>query len=174
MTKYTHCCEWGNTYVLRYEDVNQWYINFGRVYIEATFCPFCGQRLGDVPSPLLTLPKRLCFDVDGVIADDRDGKPYGDRVPYPHAVQYLRKLKAAGHEIVLATARYMIKRDGDQEAARGAGYWELLEWLDRYEVPYDEVYLGKPSADKYYDDKAGILRSIAGTIDWEAAFGPLQ
>ena len=29
----------------------------------------------------------------------------------------------------------------------------LYEWLEKYEIPYDEIYFGKPNADVYIDDK---------------------
>ena len=29
----------------------------------------------------------------------------------------------------------------------------LFDWLDKHEIPYDEVWFGKPLADLYIDDK---------------------
>jgi len=29
-----------------------------------------------------------------------------------------------------------------------------LNWLEKYQIPYDEIYFGKPHADVYIDDNA--------------------
>jgi hypothetical protein len=29
-----------------------------------------------------------------------------------------------------------------------------LKWLEKYDIPYDEIYFGKPHADVYIDDNA--------------------
>ena len=29
-----------------------------------------------------------------------------------------------------------------------------LEWLERYDIEYDEIYFGKPNAQVYLDDRA--------------------
>jgi hypothetical protein len=31
-----------------------------------------------------------------------------------------------------------------------------LDWLEKYDIPYDEIFFGKPNADIYIDDKADI------------------
>lgn len=108
--------------------------------------------------------KRIVVDIDGVVA--RGGKPYPDCVPYPEAVRCLRLLKEAGYVLVMQTARYMAQFCGDQEMAIAAGRPELVEWLDKYEVPYDEVYLGKASGFIYLDDRAFKLQSDLGAGEW--------
>ena len=30
----------------------------------------------------------------------------------------------------------------------------IVNWLNNYEIPYDEIWFGKPLADVYIDDKA--------------------
>ena len=30
----------------------------------------------------------------------------------------------------------------------------VLEWLNKHQIPYDEIHFGKPLADFYIDDKA--------------------
>jgi capsule biosynthesis phosphatase len=101
--------------------------------------------------------QRICFDVDGVIADD-DGQPsYPGRRPFPQALCAMGLLKQLGNTIIIHTARYMRRFCGDQQRAHAAGYWELVRWLDQHHVPYDEIYLGKPSADLYIDDRGKQL-----------------
>ena len=35
----------------------------------------------------------------------------------------------------------------------------VIDWLDKYGVPYDELHFGKPVADYYVDDKAVRLEN---------------
>lgn len=111
---------------------------------------------------------RICIDIDGVVADPGDPwRPYHEREPYPHAVEYVRKLRERGAVIVFQTARYMGRCEGNQARAHDKGYSELVGWLDKHGIPYDEVYLGKVSADYYLDDRAVPVRSANGNSDWE-------
>lgn len=98
---------------------------------------------------------RFCFDVDGTIAElKKEGEEYQDVLPKEGAVETLKQLKKDGHYIILNTARNMetfSANVGKIVAVQGP---ILFEWLKKYDVPYDEVYFGKPSADFYVDDKA--------------------
>lgn len=97
---------------------------------------------------------RYCFDIDGTIAELRQkGETYRDVKPKEGAVEFLNKLNQEGHYIILYTARNMetfLCNLGKINAVQGP---ILYEWLDKYEIPYDEIYFGKPSADVYIDDK---------------------
>jgi capsule biosynthesis phosphatase len=115
-----------------------------------------------------TVPKRLCFDVDGVTA--KGGFPYDKCVPYDGVVERIKKLKAAGHTIIFQTARYMAKCDGDQAKARLRGYQELKWWLQENDIPFDEIYFGKASADMYSDDRGCRIESELGNTHWETSF----
>jgi hypothetical protein len=77
---------------------------------------------------------------------------YKDRKPYPFAVAIIRLLKEAGHTIIFNTSRYMKRCEGNHEKAYALGYAELYSWLKQNEVPFDELYLGKPSGDFFFDD----------------------
>lgn len=97
----------------------------------------------------------LCIDLDGVIADfKKEGQTYADVAPIPGAIEKVRGLKAAGHHIIIYTARHMKTCQGNTGlvVARIGGI--TLDWLKRHEVPYDEIYFGKPWADIYIDDNA--------------------
>ena len=51
---------------------------------------------------------RICIDLDGVVCRlKQPGQSYAQLDPMPQAVQRLRSLKAAGHYIILHTARHM-------------------------------------------------------------------
>lgn len=128
----------------------------------------------ELPNPTQTANRRIVFDVDGVLADHRGQPRYCDRDPYPGVVDYLKTIKAAGYYIVLQTARYMEKCDGEQEEAHECGFNELFNWCHEHGIPFDEIYLGKASATLYVDDKGFRLRSDEGEKDWNRLFEELN
>lgn len=87
----------------------------------------------------------LCFDLDGTLCTNTGGA-YEAAEPYPWAIRRLEALVAAGHRIIILTAR---------GSATGID-WEPLtrRQLELWGVPYDELRFGKPSADVYVDDRA--------------------
>jgi capsule biosynthesis phosphatase len=98
---------------------------------------------------------RFCFDIDGVIAELRkDDEDYSDVLPKPGAFETLTKLKNDGHYIILYTARCMERYQSNLGKINAKQGLILYDWLDKYKIPYDEIYFGKPSADFYIDDKA--------------------
>jgi capsule biosynthesis phosphatase len=103
---------------------------------------------------------RICFDIDGTIAELRKkGEGYSEVVPKKGAVETLQRLNEEGHYIILHTARNMetfLGNVGKVNAVQGP---ILFEWLDKYNIPYDEIYFGKPSADYYVDDKGYRLEN---------------
>ncbi len=111
---------------------------------------------------------RITFDVDGVLADNRDESiPYAERLPYPGVAERLKAMVDAGLVVIIQTARYMRKCDGDQDAAHAAGYRELETWLAKWSIPYHELYFGKASSDLFVDDRGFSLRSNNGGADWD-------
>src|SRR4051812_19654030 len=97
---------------------------------------------------------RICFDVEGVLCDNTDlSIPYSERKPYPFVSERLKKYKERNIEIVLQTARYMVRCDGDQAKATQQGLSELKNWCAKWDVPYDEIYFGKVAVNIFVDDK---------------------
>ena len=94
---------------------------------------------------------RICIDLDDTLCR---GKPYNTATPLPGAKEFLQRLKDDGHEIVIYTARFMGRTDNNQKAACEMGTELTINQLREWEFPYDEIYLGKPSADLYIDDKS--------------------
>ncbi len=98
---------------------------------------------------------RYCFDIDGTIAELRNkGEFYSEVKPKEGAVETLKKLNEEGHYIILYTARNMETFSGNLGKINAVQGPILYEWLEKYEIPYDEIYFGKPNADVYIDDKA--------------------
>lgn len=98
---------------------------------------------------------RICLDLDGVIAElKRPGQTYADVPPVAGAPEKIRALKAAGHTIIIQTARHMKTCQGNAGLAAARIGRQTLDWLERHQIPYDEIYFGKPWAQIYIDDNA--------------------
>lgn len=99
---------------------------------------------------------RICIDFDGVICQlkESDSDSYDILRPMPGAVEKLTQLKNAGHYLIIYTARRMKTHQGNLGAVMADIGRLTIEWLDRYHIPYDEIYFGKPWADIYIDDNA--------------------
>ena len=109
---------------------------------------------------------RICIDLDGVICHfKREGQTYADVAPVAGAVEKVRQLRAAGHTIILLTARHMKTCEGNVGRAIARIGPVTLEWLTRHGVEYDELHFGKPWADIYIDDNALRFQS------WDAIAG---
>lgn len=98
---------------------------------------------------------RICIDLDGVIADfKKEGQTYADCVPIEGAIEKIRGLKKAGHYIIIYTARHMKTTQSNLGLLNARIGKVTLDWLDKYEIPFDEIYFGKPWANVYIDDNA--------------------
>jgi capsule biosynthesis phosphatase len=98
---------------------------------------------------------KIAIDIDGTICQLRkDGEAYADVVPLPGAVAKLKALKKAGHYLILATARHMATCNGNVGQVIARQGKTLFQWLEKHDVPFDEIWFGKPHADVYIDDNA--------------------
>jgi capsule biosynthesis phosphatase len=98
---------------------------------------------------------KLCIDLDGVICRlKKEGETYDMLLPVEGAPEKLRALKDAGHYIIINTARHMKTCQGNLGMVSARISLITLKWLEEYNIPYDEIYFGKPHADIYIDDNA--------------------
>ncbi|HWE52225.1 MAG TPA: hypothetical protein VG273_20690 [Bryobacteraceae bacterium] len=95
-----------------------------------------------------------CFDIDGTLCTNTEGQ-YESAEPFPEVIEEVNRLAAAGNVIILHTAR---------------GSTTGIDWritterqLKVWGVRYDCLFLGKPTADIYVDDKA------VNFLDWRRA-----
>jgi capsule biosynthesis phosphatase len=97
---------------------------------------------------------RICIDLDGTVCDfRREGETYADVRVKPGAAEAIRGLRAAGHEVIINTARNMGSADHNVgKAIKNVGRI-TLEWLDRNGIEFDEIFFGKPNADITIDDR---------------------
>lgn len=97
--------------------------------------------------------KTIVFDVDDTILTT-ENRDYANSKPKEEVVRGLRALKEAGWYIILQTARGMGRSNGNIESVRVQVTGEIEEFCTKYDVPFDELLLGKPWAAFYIDDKA--------------------
>ena len=100
--------------------------------------------------------KCLVIDLDGTLSID-ENKPYKDRAINAALVATLKGYKDRGFRIIIHTSRSMRSYAGDVAKIKTNALPEILEWLERHGVPYDEVVVGKPWCGTngfYVDDRA--------------------
>lgn len=98
---------------------------------------------------------RICIDLDGTLCElKRPDQTYADVAPIPGAAERVRELRAAGHEIIIQTARHMRSCHGDVGKVVARVGAVTLDWLERNGFEYDEIYFGKPNAELYIDDRS--------------------
>ncbi len=99
----------------------------------------------------------IVFDVDGTICPiKKDNEDYGDLLPNADMINKIRELKQDGYRIVFFTARNMRTYNGDIDKILKYTKPVLEAWLQKWEIPYDELIFGKPYPGKegfYVDDK---------------------
>jgi capsule biosynthesis phosphatase len=102
--------------------------------------------------------KCIVLDLDGTICPEKKpNESYADVVPYPHMVKLLRDYKAQGFYLIIATSRTMRTHEGNVGRILATTAKITLDWLDRHDVPYDEIHFGKPWTGRggfSVDDKA--------------------
>ena len=109
--------------------------------------------------------KRIVIDLDHTICIPRDhvdqtvdrSMIYVEAEPNVDCINRIREYKAAGFEIVIYTSRNMRTFAGNVDEIKKHTLPIIIDWLTRYDVPFDEVVVGKfwcgPQG-FYVDDRA--------------------
>ncbi len=85
------------------------------------------------------------FDIDGTLCPVKEkNEEYKDIVPFKKMIEKLRFYKDRGARIVLYTSRNMNSYQGNLGVINARTAPVLLEWLSKWNIPYDEIYYGKP------------------------------
>ena len=86
-----------------------------------------------------------CFDIDGTICTQVDDGEYKNAEPIKNRIKKINKLYDEGNKIIFLTARGFVTKED----------WHQLtsSQLKKWGVKYHELYLTKPHADIYVDDK---------------------
>ena len=89
--------------------------------------------------------REIVVDIDGILTKETEGfgpEFYPKRTPIKYNIDTLINYKERGFKIILYSARY--EED----------YRMTKTWLEKYNVPYDKLILGKPQGHQYIDDRA--------------------
>jgi capsule biosynthesis phosphatase len=98
---------------------------------------------------------RFCFDLDNtLVTHPLIHGDYTTVKPIWKNIEYLKFLKTLGHTIIIYTARRMKTHKGNVGAIISDIGKITIETLEKFEIPYDELFFGKPYANFYIDDLA--------------------
>ena len=92
----------------------------------------------------------IAVDIDGVLCEEMENnwQYYHKCVPIQHSIDLVNKLFSNGHIIVIYSARL------------NCDYIVTKDWLDKHNVRYHKLILGKFKADKYVDDRHDSLENL--------------
>lgn len=108
---------------------------------------FCDNNIENSPK------LRICFDLDNTLVSYPVIKgDYATVKPIQNNIDYLKYLKNIGHTIIIYTARRMRTHNGNIGKVTKDISKITLEILEKFDIPYDELYFGKPYAHFYIDD----------------------
>lgn len=96
--------------------------------------------------------KTYVFDIDGTICSKVEGE-YEKAAPFTSRIMTINKLFEEGNTIIFQTARGMGRFNNDSKKAIDTFYNMTVKQLDEWKVKYHMLFLGKPAADFYVDDK---------------------
>ncbi|EIO3937740.1 capsular biosynthesis protein [Vibrio vulnificus] len=112
--------------------------------------------------------KKLVMDLDGTLtmANTSD---YRNVLPRKNVVKKLKEYKEMGYSITIFTARNMRTYEGNLGKINIYTLPIITEWLDRYDIPYDEIIVGKPwcGHDGFYVDDRAIRPSEFETFSFD-------
>jgi hypothetical protein len=85
---------------------------------------------------------KIVVDLDGTILEEKSREGSSTALPLPGAIDAVNKLYEMGHVITIYTARPV----SDQEVT--------LRQLEKYDMKYHYLILGKPVGDIFIDDRS--------------------
>lgn len=110
--------------------------------------------------------KSIVFDLDDTICFPNHSEKdtyvkYGLAEPNLPVIESMRRLREMDYRIVIHSARRMVTHDGNIDRVVADVGQITIDWLKRYNVPYDELRFGKPYSSTWYvDDKAMNLEQF--------------
>ena len=99
---------------------------------------------------------KIIMDLDYTIAGPKS-QSYADCQPNRAVIAQMKAYKEMGFVIAIHTARNMHTYSGNVGRINVMTLPVITEWLDRHDIPYDEIWVGKPwcGPDGFYvDDRA--------------------
>ena len=112
--------------------------------------------------------KNLIIDLDNTLTIGEESD-YKNVQPNLESIQTLKRYKEKGFNITIFTSRNMRTHEGNIGKINKYTLPIILEWLEKQDVPYDEIIVGKPWCGHegfYVDDKA-IRPSEFNTLSYD-------
>ena len=100
--------------------------------------------------------KNLIIDLDETISKTYDGDDVNS-IPNQLVINKMIKYKQDGFIIVIYSSRNMRTYEGNLGMINVHTLPKIINWLNKYEVPFDQIIVGKPWCGFngfYVDDKA--------------------
>ena len=100
--------------------------------------------------------RRLVIDLDNTISYTENGD-YENAIPISGIIDKLYEYKENGFDIIIYSSRNMRTYEGNIGKINKNTLPIIIDWLNRNNVPYDEIYVGKPWCGDdglYVDDRA--------------------
>lgn len=104
--------------------------------------------------------KRLIVDLDDTVSITMEGD-YINSEPILGMIKKLKEYKDQGFEIVINSSRNMRTYESNVGKINIFTLPNIIDWLRKHDVPFDEVYVGKPwcGFDGFYIDDKSIRPS---------------
>ena len=133
---------------------------------------FCNNfpRINALNNNQMLPSQRYCFDLDNTLVSfPKVSGDYTTVEPIQNNINTLKYLKRLGHVIIIYTARRMTTHKSNVGKILADIGKITFDTLEKFDIPYDEIYFGKPQADFYIDDLA-----ISSYADLEKELGYYQ
>ena len=120
--------------------------------------------------------KNLILDLDGTLTIVEEEKDYIDKKPNTKVIEKLKEYKSQDFRITIYTSRNMRTFGGDIEKIKTNTLPQIINWLEKYSVPYDDIVIGKPwcGFEGFYVDDKAISPSEFSTLSYEEICTLLQ
>ena len=114
------------------------------------------------------LHQRLVVDLDDTLSITIQGD-YENSKPVMSTIETLRKYKKMGFEIVIYSSRNMRTYNTNVGKINIFTLPNIINWLRKYDVPFDEVIVGKPwcGFDGFYVDDKCVRPSEFNNMSYE-------
>ncbi|QCO55508.1 capsular biosynthesis protein [Pseudorhodobacter turbinis] len=100
---------------------------------------------------------KIVIDLDQTITAPKPGETYENASCNTAVVAKLKEYQQQGFTIAIHTARNMRTHSGNLGKINTDTLPLIIRWLDKNQVPYDEIFVGKPWCEDggfYVDDKS--------------------
>lgn len=112
--------------------------------------------------------KRLIVDIDNTVTVTENGD-YVNSKAVQATIDMLKRYKEEGFEIVMFSSRNMRTYEANIGKINIHTLPNIINWLDKHEVPYDELIMGKPwcGFEGFYIDDSAIRPSEFHSMSFE-------